>query len=53
LRSYSVKSAAEQVLKLLPFAGDKPIPGAAIRSAGFRLIPADGPSKPAATGADE
>lgn len=41
MRGYSVKSAAAQVLKLLPFAGDKPIPGAAIRSAGFRLIPAE------------
>jgi hypothetical protein len=38
LRGYKPAAAAEQVLKLLPFAGDKGVPGAAIPAAGFRLL---------------
>lgn len=38
LRGMTPSAAAEQVGKLLPFSGDKPIPGAAIPPAGFRLL---------------
>ena len=42
LRGMKVTVAAEQVGKLLPFSGDKPIPGAAIPPAGFRLLTPEG-----------
>jgi len=38
MRGKTVKAAAEQVEKLLPFSGDKDTPGAAIRAAGFRVL---------------
>jgi hypothetical protein len=37
-RGLDPRAAAEQVLKLAPFSGDQPVPGAVIPSAGFRLL---------------
>jgi hypothetical protein len=38
LRKKTPAQAAEQVLKLMPFAGDRPIQGAVLPPAGFRLL---------------
>lgn len=38
VRDLPPSEAAKQLTKLLPFAGDKPIPGAAFAPAGFRLM---------------
>jgi hypothetical protein len=38
IRGMAPAEAAEQVRKLITFAGDKEIPGAAIRAAGFKLL---------------
>lgn len=37
-RGLDPEAAAEQVLKLAPFSGDEPVPGAVVPSAGFRLL---------------
>lgn len=39
MRGIKPAAAAEQLGKLLPFSGDRPIPGAAIQAAGFRFVP--------------
>jgi hypothetical protein len=38
LRGMAPKRAADQLPKLLPFSGDKPIPGGALPPAGFRFV---------------
>lgn len=38
MRGLTPGAASEQVVKLLPFAGDKWVPGTVIASAGFRLL---------------
>lgn len=38
LRNLTPAAAAEQLGKLMPFSGDRPVPGAVIPSAGFRIL---------------
>jgi hypothetical protein len=41
-RGLTPGQAAEQVLTLLPFAGDEPVEGGAIAPAGFRIVLPEG-----------
>ncbi len=45
-RGMTPAQAAEQVLKLLPFAGDVPVEGGVIAPAGFRLVTPGGDAEP-------
>jgi hypothetical protein len=50
-RGMTPAQAADQVLRLLPFAGDAEVEGGAIAPAGFRLVtPDDGPGPHGASG---